>query len=135
MRRHAPRRSATLGLLVLMGLVGGLGTGLHALVDRYDGVVQCWIRGWSACCISSVAALSFAGECQGVRRDTIDVGVSKSKAHHCAICTLLARFHARPTAGFALLEAPLSRHAENQTSVLAAPPYWAECCRPRGPPV
>lgn len=124
MHRPAARRSIALLLLALTVLVGGLGAGLHALVDRYDGEFQCWLNGVACCPATRPAAVGAAPACRAG---------APAVERACPVCVLLSRYHATPPgvatlprSGFvAAWSAPTIRLPH------VAPWRWP---RPRGPP-
>jgi len=115
-----------------MGLVGGLGAGLHSLVHVVGSRVDCWWYGAAPCCIIPTAA-SGASEPADDDRATLEK-LASDRHDACPICTLLARFHAPPAtiaihATLALLHANVT--ASDQLFLTRATP---SAHRPRGPP-
>jgi hypothetical protein len=115
-----------------MGLVGGLGAGLHSLVHVVGGRVDCWWYGASPCCGVQASATA-TGESPDDDSSSFDKLEVDDHAD-CPICTLLARFHAPPAtvaiyATLALLHADVT--ASDQLFLSRATP---SAHRPRGPP-
>lgn len=132
MPRPTTTRSTALALLALMGLVGGLGTGLHSLVHVVGGRIDCWWYGASPCCDvqGSATTTSELPDDGSSSFDKLEVDDHAD----CPICTLLARFHAPPAT--VAIHATLSLlHDDVATSdQLFLSRVTPTAHRPRGPP-
>jgi hypothetical protein len=133
MPRPATTRSTALALLALMGLVGVLGAGLHSLVHKISGRIDCWRYHVAACCSVEFRAAT------NNESSADNAGNSVKKLaddHHadCPICALLARYHAPPATTLNFKTTALL-HADVADSVtLYLPRALPRAHRPRGPP-
>lgn len=120
MRTRDAQLLTTLSLLALMGLVGGMGTGLHS---------------WFGCCCERTFSSTRWESVQSVEVTSNRHSEREpSGGSECPVCSLLLRYHATPIAvtNVTLCAAIVSWRSEGCLPALQGTSInWR---RPRGPP-
>ncbi|BBO32722.1 hypothetical protein PLANPX_2334 [Lacipirellula parvula] len=126
-------RSTAFALLTLIGCVGGLGSGLHALVHQFGGYAHCY---WHAVQCRHEFFSPSGGEATGHA-----IGEAAGFTAHeaagrgeCPICTLVDRYHAPPVTPPTTCTAVLLHTAVIPVEPCLPHSEPRRAHRPRGPP-
>jgi hypothetical protein len=116
-----------------MGLVGGLGGGMHLIAGGGVGHARCWFScAWSAYGGKDIAATILRVDAVGGECRATDERASSFEL--CSICLLLAGYQAVSVPRFEAANGQLA------SSIAVVPTQrhpildLIKCCRPRGPP-